>query len=83
MHPSDSEVWKHFHNMHPYFLYESRNMHLELCINRFNPFGSFATPYSCWPVILMVYNLPLGICMRSEFMFLSTVIPGPNSPSRN
>jgi hypothetical protein len=83
VHPSDSEVWKHFHNMHPYFSDESKNMHLELCINRFNPFGSFAAPYSCWPVILMVYNLPPRMCMRSEFMFLSTVIPGPNSPSRN
>jgi len=31
----------------------------------------------------MVYNLPLGMYMRLEFMFLSTVLPDPNSPSRN
>ncbi|KAL9342279.1 hypothetical protein Peur_065604 [Populus x canadensis] len=49
----------------------------------FNPFGSFAAPYSCWPVILTVYNLPPGMCMRPEFMFLSMVIPGPSSPGRN
>jgi len=53
------------------------------CVPRFNPFGSFAAPYSCWPVILTVYNLPPGMCMRPEFMFLSMVIPGPSSPGRN
>jgi len=58
-------------------------MHLRLCTDRFNPFGSFTAPYSCWPIILIVYNLPLGMCMRPEFMFLSTVIPGPNSRGRN
>ncbi|KAL9390464.1 hypothetical protein Peur_019069 [Populus x canadensis] len=51
--------------------------------DRFNPFGSFAAPYSCWPVILTVYNLPPGMCMRPEFMFLSMVIPGPSSQGRN
>ena len=58
-------------------------MHLELCIDGFNPFGSFAAPYSCWLVILMVYNLPPGMCMRLKFMFLSTIIPNPNSPGQN
>jgi hypothetical protein len=43
----------------------------------------FVTPYSCWPVILTIYNLPPGMCMRPEFMFLSIVIPGPSSPGRN
>jgi hypothetical protein len=62
---------------------EIRNVHLGLCIDKFNPFGSFPAPYSCWPVILIVYNLPLGMCIRPEFMFLSTIIPGPNSPGRN
>jgi hypothetical protein len=56
---------------------------LGLCTNGFNPFGSFAAPYSCWPVILTAYNLPPGMCMRPEFMFLSTVIPGRSSPGQN
>jgi hypothetical protein len=42
-----------------------------------------AAPYSCWSVILTVYNLPPGMCMRSEFMFLSMVIPGSSSPWQN
>ena len=58
-------------------------MHLVLCIDKFNIFGPFATPYFYWPVILMVYNLPPSMCMRPEFMFLFMVIPDPNSPSQN
>jgi hypothetical protein len=83
MHPSNGEVWKYFNSMHPHFSAESRNVRLGLCTNGFNLFGSFATPYPCWPVILTVYNLLLGMCMRPEFMFLSTVIPSPSSPGRN
>jgi len=83
VHPSDSEVWKLFNSVHPHFSVESRNVRLGLCTDGFNPFGSFAALYSCWLIILTVYNLPPGMCMRPEFMFLSTVIPGPSSPGRN
>jgi len=83
VHPSDGEAWKHFNSVHPYFSVESRNEHLGLCTDGFKPFGSFAAPYSCWPVILTVYNLPPGMCIRPEFMFLSMVIPGPSSPGWN
>jgi len=83
VHPSDGEAWKHFNSVHPHFSVELRNVRLGLCTDGFNPFGSFTAPYSCWPVILTVYNLPLGMCMRLEFMFLSMVIPGPSSPGWN
>ena len=79
VHPSDGEAWKRFNNVHPHFSAELRNVRLGLCTDGFNPFGSFAAPYSCWPVILTVYNLPPGMCMRPEFMFLSTVIPDPST----
>jgi len=83
VHPSDGEAWKHFNSMHPPFSVESRNVRLGLCTDGFNPFGSFVAPYSCWPVILTVYNLPPGMCMRPEFMLLSMVIPGPSNSGRN
>jgi hypothetical protein len=83
VHPSDGEAWKHFNSVHPHFSTESRNVHLGLCTDGFNPFRSFAAPYSCWPIILTIHNLPPGMCMRSEFMFLSMVILGPSSPGRN
>jgi hypothetical protein len=83
VHPSDGEAWKHFNSVHPHFSAESRNVRLGLCTDECNPFGSFAAPYSCWPVILTIYNLPPEMCMRPEFMFLSMVIPGPINPGRN
>jgi len=79
VHSSNEEAWKHFNSVHPHFSAESRNVRLRLCIDGFNPFGSFAAPYSCWPVILTVYNLSSGMCMRLEFMFLSMF----SSPGRN
>jgi len=59
-------------------------MCLRLYIDRFNPFGSFAAPYSCWLVILTIYNLPPKMCMRQKFFFfLSTIILGSNSLGQN
>jgi len=83
VHPSDSEGWKHFNNVHPQFSMKTKNVHLGLYINRFNPFGSFAAFYSCWSVIPTVYKLSTGMCLKPEFMFLSKVIPDPNSPNQN
>ena len=71
VYPSDSEAWKHFNSVHPHFSAKSRNIHLGLCTDEFNLFGSFVAPYSYWLVILIVYNLPPGMCMKLEFMFLS------------
>jgi hypothetical protein len=58
-------------------------MSLGLCTNRFNLFELFVALYSCWPVILTIYNLPPRIFMRSKFMFLSIVNPDPSSPGKN
>jgi len=83
VHPFNSEAWKHFNSVHPHFSAESKNVRLGLCTDGFNPFRSFAASYSCWPVILTVYNLPPRMCMRPKFMFLSMVIPGLSSPGWN
>jgi len=83
VHPFNNEAWKHFNSVHLYFSAKSRNVRLGLCTDIFNTFKSFAAPYSCWPVILTIYNLPPGMCMRPKFMFLSTVIPSLSSLGRN
>jgi hypothetical protein len=69
VHPSDGESKKYYNMVHPYFSVESRNVRFGLCTDIFHPFGSFIAPYSCWSVILAVYNLPLRICMSLKFMF--------------
>jgi len=81
-HPADSEAWKHFNDVHPSFSLDPRNVRLGLCTNGFNPFGHSATPYSCWPVLITVYNLPPNMCMKDAYVFLSLIIPGPKSPCK-
>jgi hypothetical protein len=83
VHPLNGGVWKHFNSVHPQFSLKIRNVRLGLCSNGFNPFRSFFALDSCWPVILMIYNLPPEMCISSKFMFLSMVIPDPNSPGQN
>ena len=39
-------------------------------------------PYSCWPVFVTPLNLPPGTLLRSEYIFLALVIPGPEHPGR-
>ena len=55
-------------------------MRLGLCADGFTPFSQSATPYSCWPVIVTPYNLPPELCMTTPYMFLTLIIPGPQSP---
>jgi hypothetical protein len=78
VHPSDDKAWKHFNSVHPHFSAESKNMCLGLCIDGFNPFGSFVASYYTHSL-----QLATRIGIRLEFMFLFTVIPGPNNSSWN
>jgi hypothetical protein len=73
VHPSNGESWKYFNNVRPRSSMESRNMRFGLCTDGFNPSRSFAAPYFYWLVILTVYNLQLKMCMRLDFMFVSTI----------
>ncbi|XP_038698945.1 uncharacterized protein LOC119996398 [Tripterygium wilfordii] len=79
-HPSDGEAWKHFDQTYQDFASEPRNIRLGLCADGFTPFGQSGKNYSCWLVILTPYNLPPGMCMKREFMFLTVIIPGPQNP---
>ncbi|XP_078167089.1 uncharacterized protein LOC144561865 [Carex rostrata] len=61
---------------------------LEMCILGFVQMVSLLSiwggrSYSNWPVFLVVYNLSPGLVMRDNNIFLSLLIPGPNSPTRS
>jgi len=83
IHLFDREAWKYFNRVHCQFLMKLRNVHLRLYIDGFNAFGSFIAHYSCWTMILTVYNLPPGMYVSLGFMFLFMIIPNPNSPGWN
>ena len=81
-HPSDPEAWKHFDRTYLKFAIEPRNIRLGLCADRFAPFGNSGKSYSCWPVILTPYNLPPGMCMKTPYMFLTLIVPGPQNSKK-
>ncbi|CAH9080101.1 unnamed protein product [Cuscuta epithymum] len=81
-HPSDGEAWKHFDRCHPQFAMEPRNVRLGLCSDGFAPYGQFGSKFSCWPIMLTPYNLPPDMCLKSHFIFLSLICPGPKDPKK-
>ncbi|XP_020082534.1 uncharacterized protein LOC109706142, partial [Ananas comosus] len=82
-HPADSEAWKSFDFNHLEFSSDSRNVRLGLATDGFNPFGKLSSSYSCWPVVLIPYNLPPWMCMKATSFILSLLIPGPSGPGNH
>ena len=83
VHPSDGEAWKQFDRDYVQFAAEPRNVRIAIATDGFNPFGMGAAPYSCWPVFVIPLNLPPGVCMQKQYIFLSLIIPGPEYPGKN
>ena len=79
-HPFDAEVWRHFDGTYLNFSVEPHNVRLVLYIDGFVPHGQYNLTHLCWPFILTPYNLLLGTCINSEYMFLMMVNPGPSNP---
>ncbi|KAL0322051.1 UNVERIFIED_CONTAM: hypothetical protein Scaly_2501500 [Sesamum calycinum] len=63
-------------------LEESHNVRLDLYTYGFVPHGQYDHTYLCWPVIITPYNLPPSMCMSSEYMFSTIVIPSPSNSKR-
>ena len=63
-HPADSKAWKHVDATYEWFAEDPRNVRLGLASDGFNPFGMLNVSYSCWPVILIPYNLPPWLCLK-------------------
>ena len=66
-HPADSLVWKHVNDMYKWFDSDPRNVRLGLASDGFNPFGMLNVNYTCWPVILIPYNLPPWLCLKQPY----------------
>ncbi|KAL6289116.1 hypothetical protein ACE6H2_006626 [Prunus campanulata] len=82
-HPADSPSWKLVDDKWPEFGNEPRNLRLALSSDGFNPHSSLSSRYSCWPVILVTYNLPPWLCMKRKFMMLTLLISGPKQPGND
>lgn len=82
-HPVDSFAWNITNQKWPHFSSDPRNLRLGLATDGFNPFNNLSTTYSCWPVILVIYNLPPNVCMSHENLMLTLLIPGPKQPGND
>ncbi|XP_024042746.1 uncharacterized protein LOC112099565 [Citrus clementina] len=82
-HPADTPSWKLIDYTWPAFASEPRNLRLALSTDGINPHSSLSSRYSCWPVILVTYNLPPWLCMKRKFMMLTLLISGPKQPGND
>ncbi|KAL5544923.1 hypothetical protein UlMin_008707 [Ulmus minor] len=82
-HPADSAAWELVDDKWPTFASDPRNLRLGLATDGFNPFSNLSSTYSCWPVMLVTYNLPPWLCMKKENIMLSLLIPGPRQPGND
>ncbi|XP_074347560.1 uncharacterized protein LOC141686420 [Apium graveolens] len=83
-HPADSPSWRNIDYRWPSFASDPRNLRLALGADGINPFNNgLSNRYSCWPVVLVAYNLPPWLCMKRKFIMLSILIPGPHEPGND
>ncbi|XP_044416520.1 uncharacterized protein [Triticum aestivum] len=82
-HPADSPAWKVLDERYSKIASDCRNIRFGLGTDGFNPYGMLSSSYSCWPVVLTIYNLPPWLCMKESYLFLSLIIPGSKSPGDN
>jgi len=82
-HPANSMQWKNIDQEFPKFSEECRNIRFGLATDGINPFGNLSTNHSCWPIILFIYNLSPGLCMKKKYMMLSMMISGPKQPGND
>ncbi|XP_010451895.1 PREDICTED: uncharacterized protein LOC104734088 [Camelina sativa] len=82
-HHVDSVTWDQMNDKYPLFAAEERNLRLGLSTDGFNPFNMKNSQYSCWPVLLVNYNLPPHLCMKKENIMLTLLIPGPHQPGNS
>ncbi|XP_074590037.1 uncharacterized protein LOC141845943 [Curcuma longa] len=82
-HPADAPSWKVVDHKWPDFATEKRNLRLAISADGINPHGLMSSAYSCWPVLMITYNLPPWLCMKRKFMMLTLLISGPKQPGND
>jgi hypothetical protein len=82
LHPADSGAWEALDYFDPEFARDPRSVRLDLSMDGFQPHSTNSSPYSCWPVFVMSYNLPPNKCVKQGFIFLALIIPGPKEPKK-
>jgi hypothetical protein len=81
-HPADSEDWEALNSFYPEFARDLQSVRLGLSTDGFQPHSEVSSPYSCWIVFVMPYNMPPNKCLKQGFIFIALVIPGPKKQKK-
>lgn len=82
-HHVDSLTWKQMDDKYPSFTAEERIVQLGLSTDGFNLLNMKNTNYSCWPVLLVNYNMAPHVCMKKEKIMFTLLISGPQQPNNS
>jgi hypothetical protein len=74
--PQDGTAWKRLEELCPFLKMDSRNVVFGLATDGFNPFGHNSASHSTWPVVLILYNMPPEMAIKSQNLMLSMIVPG-------
>jgi hypothetical protein len=66
----------------PEFAKDPSIVRLVLSIDGFQPHSTNSSPYYCWPVFIMPYNLSPNKCLKQGFIFLALDILGPKESKK-
>ncbi|XP_026417227.1 uncharacterized protein LOC113312705 [Papaver somniferum] len=79
-HPADSHAWREIDNNFPEIKGDPRNLRLDVSADGVDV-NTGTKHHSVWPVLVVIYNLPPGLCMKIKFIMLSLLIDG--APGNN
>jgi hypothetical protein len=79
---ADSPAWNHIDtDIDREFARERRNLRMGLSLDGVNSFSMQRSNHSTWPVMVVLYNLPLRLLTKKFFILLSILISGKESPT--
>jgi hypothetical protein len=79
---ADSPAWDHVDtHVDPSFRLDPRNMRFGLALDGVNPFKHNNTQHSTWPILMLIYNLPLFLVTKLFFIQLCILISGKDPPT--
>jgi hypothetical protein len=82
LYPADTKAWEALDHFDLEFARDPRSVRLGLSTDGFQSHSEASSPYSCWSVFIMPYNLPPNKCLKQGFVFLAHVIPCPKEPRK-
>ncbi|XP_026410665.1 uncharacterized protein LOC113305888 [Papaver somniferum] len=74
-HPADSHAWTKIDKNFPEIKGDPRNLRLAVSADGVDV-NTGTKHHSVWPVLVVIYNLPLELCVKRKFIMLSLLIDG-------